>query len=101
LRYEFLAMSYEQLFRNRIKEGLPTNRGQRRQLLQILSYAFGAGFILPRNEFAMSAQNPAQPARPAPPAKAAAKQESGGTEMEKVAGRRYDRRPYKIASERS
>jgi glyoxylase I family protein len=59
---------------------------QRRQLLQILSYAFGASFILPRNELAMAAQNPAQPASPAPPAKAAAKHESGGAEMEKVAG---------------
>ncbi len=57
---------------------------QRRQLLRILSYAFGASFILPRNGFAMAAQNPAQPANPARPAKAA--HESGGTEMEKVAG---------------
>jgi len=59
---------------------------QRRQLLQILSYAFGSSFILRRNEFAMAAQNSAQPASPAPPAKEAAKHESGGTEMEKVAG---------------
>jgi hypothetical protein len=59
---------------------------QRRQLLQILSYAFGSSFILPQNELAMAAQNPAQPASPALPAKAAAKHESGGTEMEKVAG---------------
>src|SRR5215469_8008826 len=59
---------------------------QRRQFLQSLSYAFGASFILPQNELAMAAQNPAQPASPAPPAKAAAKDESGGTEMEKVAG---------------
>src|SRR3974377_820775 len=59
---------------------------QRRQLLQILSYAFGSSFIRPRNEFAMTAQNPAQPASPAPPAKAAAKYGSGGTQMEKVAG---------------
>jgi hypothetical protein len=29
---------------------------QRRQVLQILSYAFGAGFILPRNSFATAAQ---------------------------------------------
>jgi len=34
----------------------------------------------------MTAQNPAQPASPAPPAKADAKDESGGTKMEKVAG---------------
>jgi hypothetical protein len=59
---------------------------QRRQLLQVLSYAFGASFILPQNELAMAVQNSAQPANPAPPAKAAAKHESGGTEMEKVAG---------------
>jgi glyoxylase I family protein len=59
---------------------------QRRQLLQIFSYAFGASFILPRNKLAMAAQNPAQPASPASPGKAAAKNESGGTEMERVAG---------------
>jgi len=59
---------------------------QRRQVLQILSYTFGSSFILPQNELAMAAQEPAQPASPAPPAKAAAKHESGGTEMEKVAG---------------
>ena len=59
---------------------------QRRQLLQILSYSFGASLILPGNELAMAAQNPAQPASPVPPAKADAKHESGGAEMEKVAG---------------
>ena len=59
---------------------------QRRQILQILSYTFGSSFILHRNELAFAAQNPAQPANSAPPAKAAAKHESGGTEMEKVAG---------------
>jgi predicted enzyme related to lactoylglutathione lyase len=59
---------------------------RRRQILQILSYAFGSSFILRRNEFVMAAQNPAQPASPAPPAKADAKDESGGTKMEKVAG---------------
>jgi hypothetical protein len=58
----------------------------RRQFLQIMSYACGSSFILPQNELAMAAQNTAQPASPAPPAKAAAKHESGGTEMEKVAG---------------
>ena len=31
----------------------------RRQLLRILSYAFGSSFILPRRGFAMAAQNPA------------------------------------------
>jgi glyoxylase I family protein len=59
---------------------------QRRQVLRILSYTFGASFILPQNEAAIAAQNPAQSASPAPPAKAAAKHESRGTEMEKVAG---------------
>ena len=59
---------------------------QRRQLLQILSYAFGSSFILGRNEFAMAAQDAAKPAGPAPAAKAAVKNESGGTAMEKVAG---------------
>ena len=56
----------------------------RRQLLQVLSYAFGAGFILPKNEFAMAAQKPAHRVSPAPAAKA--EHESGGTQMEKVAG---------------
>jgi glyoxylase I family protein len=59
---------------------------QRRQLLQIFSYAFGASFILPQNKSAMAAQNPTQPASPASPGKADAKYESGGTEMERVAG---------------
>lgn len=59
---------------------------QRRELLQILSCAFGSGFILPRNEFATAAQNPAPPASSATPAKASAKHESGGMEMEKVTG---------------
>ena len=59
---------------------------QRRQLLQTLSYIFCGSFILPRNRLAMASQNPAQPASPAPPAKEAAKHESRGTQMEKVAG---------------
>lgn len=59
---------------------------QRRQLLQVLSYAFGSSFLLPRNEFAKAAQDTAQPASSAPPAKASAKHELVGTEMEKVTG---------------
>jgi glyoxylase I family protein len=59
---------------------------QRRHLLQILSYTFGASFILPQSKLAKAAQNSAQPASPAPAGKAAAKNEPGGTEMEKVAG---------------
>lgn len=58
----------------------------RRQVLQVLSYAFGSSLIPPKIESAIAAQNPAQPTSPAPPAQAAAKQESGGTEKEKVAG---------------
>jgi len=42
----------------------------RRRLLQILSYACGASFIVPRRELALAAQNAAQPARPAPRAPA-------------------------------
>ena len=59
---------------------------QRRQFLQILSYAFGSSLILSRNEFGMAVQNSAKSDNPAPPAKAAAQHQSGGTEMEKVAG---------------
>ena len=59
---------------------------QRRQLLQILSYAFGASFVLRKNELVVAAKNRAQPASPAPPAKAPATHESGGTQMEKVTG---------------
>jgi predicted enzyme related to lactoylglutathione lyase len=58
---------------------------QRRQLLRVLTGAFGSGFILPHSEFAMAAQTPAQPASPAPPPKAAVKDESG-TQKERVAG---------------
>jgi glyoxylase I family protein len=59
---------------------------RRRQLLQGLSYTFGASFILPQNKLAKAAQNSAQPESSAPPAKPVARDESGGTEMEKVAG---------------
>ena len=45
-------------------------RLQRRQLLQVLSDAFGSSFNLPQNELAMAAQNPTEPASPVPPAKA-------------------------------
>jgi glyoxylase I family protein len=58
---------------------------QRRQLLQLPLYAFGASFILPGNEV-MAAQNSAQPTSRPQPAKPAAKDQLGGTEMEKVAG---------------
>lgn len=57
---------------------------QRRELLQVLPYALGVGFILPRVESAMVAQEPVQPTNPS--AQAAGQHESGGTKMEKVAG---------------
>jgi len=59
---------------------------QRRQLLQFFSFAFGASIFLPRNELAIAAQDPAQPASSTRPAKPVTKSESGGTQMEKVAG---------------
>ena len=60
---------------------------RRRRLLQMLSYACGAGILLPRDELARAAQKGAQATSPAaPPAKTAAKDESKGTKMEKVAG---------------
>ena len=58
----------------------------RRQFLQALSYAFGSSLILPQSELAMVTQKIAEPTSPAPTAKAAVKHESGGTEMERVAG---------------
>jgi hypothetical protein len=58
---------------------------QRRQLLQILSYALGSSVIPLRNQIAIAVQTPAPPVSPTH-AKATAEQESGGTEMEKVAG---------------
>jgi glyoxylase I family protein len=54
---------------------------QRRQLLR-MSCAVAAGLILPKDKFAVAAQNSAQSAGPCTPAK----HKSGGTEMEKVAG---------------
>ena len=60
-------------------------RFPRRQILQMLPYTFGAGLLLGQNELVM-AQDPARPTNPAPSAKADTKDESKGTEMEKVAG---------------
>jgi glyoxylase I family protein len=57
---------------------------QRRELLQVLTCAFGSSLILSRNQSAMAAQNPAQ--SPAPAVKPDAKDQSKGTPMEKVAG---------------
>jgi glyoxylase I family protein len=55
---------------------------ERRQLLQVLSLAFGSGFLLSRKGFATAAQNAATPA---PSAKAVADHEASA-DMEKVAG---------------
>jgi len=61
---------------------------RRRQLLQTLSYAAGASFILPQGEFAMAAQNSALATSgpTSPLAKSDSRDESKGTKMEKVAG---------------
>ena len=59
---------------------------QRRRLLQMLSYTFGAGMISRQNVFATQAQNPGQRTSPGPVSKPATKDESGGRTMEKVAG---------------
>ena len=56
----------------------------RRQLLQILSYAAGSSFFLPRNGSALTTQSSAQAANSAPAAKSAT--ETAGTGMEKVVG---------------
>jgi predicted enzyme related to lactoylglutathione lyase len=52
----------------------------------MLSYALGSSLILPQNQSAAAAPNSAQTPSSGSPAKTAVKQESGGTQMEKVAG---------------
>src|SRR5215469_8699032 len=59
---------------------------QRRRLLQVLSYAFGSGFVLTRTDSAMATQNAKQPPTSASSSKAAADPDSAGTDMEKVLG---------------
>jgi hypothetical protein len=62
-------------------------RFQRRQLLRILSFAFGSSFIMSRNQFGIAAQTAIQPKIPLPPAGASVTPGfAGGTEMEKVTG---------------
>jgi glyoxylase I family protein len=60
---------------------------QRRQLLRILSFAFGSSFILSRTEPGIAAQT-ATPQTTSPPAAGAAVKPdlAGATEMEKVTG---------------
>ena len=57
----------------------------RRRLLHMLSYTLGSAIILRQNVFA-HAQDQGQPTSPGPVRTPAAKDESGGTAMEKVAG---------------
>ncbi len=62
-------------------------RFQRRQLLRILSFAFGSSCILSRNQLGIAAQTAAQPTISPPPAGAPVGHGlAGGTEMEKVTG---------------
>jgi glyoxylase I family protein len=59
----------------------------RRQLLRTLSFAFGSGFILGRNQLAMAAQTAVQPkTSPLPAGGAPPDALAGETEMEKVTG---------------
>src|SRR4030088_2704344 len=59
----------------------------RRQLLRILSFAFGSSFILNRNQLGKAAQTTTQPkVSPAPAGAAVRDGIAGGTEMEKVTG---------------
>jgi catechol 2,3-dioxygenase-like lactoylglutathione lyase family enzyme len=62
-------------------------RFQRRQLLRILSFAFGSSFILGRNQLGIAAQTATQPKVSPPPAGATVRDGiAGGTKMEKVTG---------------
>ena len=57
----------------------------RRQLLRILSYAFGSGFILSWHKLGIAAQTATQPiVSPAPAGKAVTHGLAEGTKMEKV-----------------
>jgi glyoxylase I family protein len=60
---------------------------ERRQLLRILSFAFGSSIIMSRNQPGLAAQTAKQPTNSPPPAGAGVKDGSaGGPEMEKVTG---------------
>jgi predicted enzyme related to lactoylglutathione lyase len=62
-------------------------RFQRRQLLRILSFAFGSNFILSTNQLGMAAQTAIQPTMSTPPGGAADRRGlAEGTETEKVTG---------------
>lgn len=61
-------------------------RFQRRQLLRILSFAFGSSFILTRNQLSLAAQTTAPKISPPSAGAAIMHAFAGGTEMEKVTG---------------
>ena len=62
-------------------------RFQRRQLLRILSFAFGSNFVMSRNQLGIAAQTATQPKASPPPVGAAVRDgTAAGTEMEKVTG---------------
>lgn len=86
-RATYTVASFPQWSADELSQGEGGMSFQRRQLLRILSYAFGSGFILPQVELDLAAQNAARPASAAPPAQAADnKYEPGESEIEKVAG---------------
>jgi len=62
-------------------------RFPRRQLLQILSFAFGSNFIVGRNQLGVAAETAAQPAPTTGPGETAVNYgRAGGPAMEKVTG---------------
>ena len=59
----------------------------RRQLIRTLSFAFGSGFLLGRNQLAVAAQTAARPKTSSLPGETDVREGlAGGTEMEKVTG---------------
>ena len=62
-------------------------RFQRRQLLRVLSFAFGSSFLVGRKQLGLAAQTTTPPKTSTPPAGAATMQAiAGDTKMEKVTG---------------
>jgi hypothetical protein len=59
---------------------------QRRQLLRIISFAFGSNFISSRNQLGIAAQTAILPTISPPAGIAAGRGFAGGTEIEKVTG---------------
>src|SRR6266436_3470602 len=75
----FAQVSYFESRSSPMEDGM---HFQRRQLLRILSFAFGSSFILGRNQLGIAAQT-ATPPKVSPPAAGAV---ATGAEMEKVTG---------------